>query len=471
MDSQKGKFVRELRGRRFELTLNLLWIGGQPDEPPLGWRVDCAETASAATASLSDSRYDAAILAPPVTDDGCTHELLEYLASEYPRVPVVVYDRRASVAEAVRWIRLGAHDVAGPDDDLAALVEAAAEFYASQRNQGDAGCERWRKTLVGASRAIERTAEIIRMVGPRKCTVLISGETGSGKEMVARALHLASPRAHLPMVTVNAAALPENLLEAELFGHVKGAFTGAIQTRVGRFEQAHRSTLFLDEVGDLPLEIQTKLLRFLQERELERVGSSETVCVDVRLIAATHVNLIERVREGKFREDLYYRLNVVPVTTPPLRERVADIPMLAAHFLEKICGQEEIPRRRLTPEALARLRSHAWPGNVRQLENVVERAVAMSGARLWLLPSDFPSIGPAPHPAVNPVRGAGEAAGLLAVPESGLDYDATVGSIERQILEDAMRKSRGNKTAAAGMLGLKRTTLAAKLRSLRAAAG
>jgi DNA-binding NtrC family response regulator len=452
--------------------LGILWIGGRAERLPAGWRVDAAETASGGDSSGSDAQYDAAVIAAPVVE-GAEHELLEHLAREHPGVPVVVRDLHASAAGAVRWIRLGAHDVAGPDDNLVALLEAAAEFRRTQCSEAASG-EAWRKTLVGASRAIERTAEMIRMVGPRRSTILISGETGTGKEVVARALHLASPRAHLPMITVNAAALPENLLEAELFGHVKGAFTGAIQPRMGRFEQAHRSTLFLDEVGDLPLEIQIKLLRFLQERELERVGSSETVRVDVRLIAATHVNLLERVRAGRFREDLYYRLNVVPVTTPPLRERMADIPLLAAHFLEKICGQEEIPWCRLTPEVVERLKSYAWPGNVRELENAVERAVALSGTRTLLVPSDFPSVGPVPRllaASATAWGSTGEVPATGAVSEGGLDYDATVGSIERQILEEAMRKSGGNKTAAAGMLGLKRTTLAAKLRSLGAVAG
>jgi transcriptional regulator with GAF, ATPase, and Fis domain len=312
--------------------------------------------------------------------------------------------------------------------------------------------------LVGASPPMLRTAELIRLVAGRRSTVLITGETGTGKEMVARAIHHASPRAHLPMVTVNCNALPENLIEAELFGHVRGAFTGAIQHRVGRFEQAHRGTLFLDEIGDLPLDMQAKLLRVLQEREFQRVGSSETIHVDVRLIAATNVDLAARVRERKFREDLYYRLNVVPVSTPPLRDRLEDIPLLAAHFVEKICRQEDLRPRRLTPEALDRLATYSWPGNVRQLENTVERAIALSGDREMLCASDFDLPATTePDP--------------IALPESGLDFDRTVGSIERQILQQAMRKSGGNKTAAAEMLGLKRTTLAAKLKSLNAFAG
>jgi transcriptional regulator with GAF, ATPase, and Fis domain len=305
--------------------------------------------------------------------------------------------------------------------------------------------------LIGSSVLMQRTADLIRLVAGRRSTVLITGETGTGKDMVARAIHWASPRAHLPMVSVNCNALPENLIEAELFGHVKGAFTGAFQHRVGRFEQAHRSTLFLDEIGDLPLDMQTKLLRVLQEREFQRVGSSETIHVDVRLIAATNVDLTARIRERRFREDLYYRLNVVPISTPALRHRLEDIPLLVDHFIEKICRQEEIALRRVEPEALDHLAAYSWPGNVRQLENAVERAIALSGDREALSSMDFelPAAAQSRH-------------------EGGLHFDQTIGNIERQMLEQAMLKSRGNKTAAAEMLGLKRTTLAAKLKSLGA---
>ncbi len=270
----------------------------------------------------------------------------------------------------------------------------------------------WRLSLVGTSPAMQRTTEIIERVASRRATVLISGETGSGKEMIARAIHSASPRAHLPMVVVNAAALPENLIEAELFGHVKGAFTGAVHQRLGRFEQAQRSTLFLDEIGDLPLEMQTKLLRFLQEREFQRLGSSETQRVDVRLIAATNVDLQQRIAEGKFREDLYYRLNVVPIVSPPLRERNEDIPHLARHFVEKVCALEQIPNRILTPGAVDRLKSLLWPGNVRQLENAIEMAIALSGDREELTADDFE----------------------VPVQSCGSGFDHKVNQLERQLL-------------------------------------
>jgi DNA-binding NtrC family response regulator len=407
---------------------------------------------------LSESEFDVAVIVAPLPD--CTaEELLEQLVAT--GIPVIVRDSGATVSDAVRYMRLGAHDVAGLDADLTELIESACEVRSGSRRAEDES-EPWREMLVGSSHAMRRTAEVIALVGGRKSTVLITGETGTGKELVARAIHMASPRAHLAMVPLNCAALPENLLEAELFGHVKGAFTGAVQHRIGRFEQAHHSTLFLDEIGDLPLDTQTKLLRVLQEREFQRLGSSETVRVDVRLIAATNTDLPQRIRDGRFREDLFYRLNVVPISTPPLRERLDDVALLANHFAEKVCRQEGIPTRRLAPETLARLRGYSWPGNVRQLENAIESAIALSGDRQLLSPSDFTLGEPAKCLPATP--------GSISLPAVGLDFDQTVGSIERQILEEAMRKAGGNKTAAAGMLRLKRTTLAAKLKSLKAIA-
>ena len=416
------------------------------------------DSAAAAIEHMRTSSVDVVVIEDPCLGSAhdCTaEELLEAMVQINRNIPIVICDEAASVADVVRYMRLGAHDVVSAGSDAESIIEAAAEFRRSQR-AADSSTELWRKHLVGSSRAMMRTIEIIRLVGSRRSTVLITGETGTGKEMVARAIHLASPRAQQSIVAVNCNALPENLLEAELFGHVKGAFTGAIQHRVGRFEQAHRGTLFLDEVGDLPLDMQTKLLRFLQEREFQRVGSSETIRVDVRLIAATNVDLVQRIREGKFREDLYYRLNVVPIAAPPLRERLEDIPLLAHHFVEKICEQEGITIRRLSPETIERLKNCPWPGNVRQLENVVEMAVALSGTREILYPSDFPL--PTAQ-RVTPINAI-----------ATTDFEQTVGRIERQILEEALRKAHGNKTAAAEMLGLKRTTLAAKLKSLEAVA-
>jgi transcriptional regulator with GAF, ATPase, and Fis domain len=321
----------------------------------------------------------------------------------------------------------------------------------------------WQSLLVGSSPEIRHVTEIIALVAPRRATVLITGETGTGKEVAARALHRAGPRHARPMVAVNCAALPENLLEAELFGHVRGAFTGAVQHRIGRFEQAQGGTLFLDEIGELPLDLQAKLLRVLQEREFQRLGSSESVRTDIRLVAATNCDLGERVQAGRFREDLFYRLNVVPIQMPPLRRRPADIPLLACHFVEKICREEDLPVKAISTEALDCLCRLAWPGNVRQLENAVEMAVALSGDRSLLTAVDFPAS--SPEPALAAAAGSCEAP-LIPVPDDGLDYARTLALIERSILEQALQKTGGNKKAAAQMLRLKRTTLSAKVRTL-----
>jgi DNA-binding NtrC family response regulator len=325
--------------------------------------------------------------------------------------------------------------------------------------------QHWNRMLIGESWEMRQVCRMIELVGPRRATVLITGESGTGKEIAARALHLAGPRGRGPWVAVNCSALPENLLEAELFGHVRGAFTGAMQSRVGRFEQAQGGTLFLDEIGDLPMELQAKLLRVLQEREFQRLGSSETIKTDVRVVTATNCDLMGRVEQGLFREDLYYRLNVVPIPMPPLRQRRADIPMLAEHFVAKICGMEEIPLKSMEPAALERLCGYSWPGNVRQLENAIEAAVALSGDRDTLEPADFPL------PQTVRIRSMASAEiPMIPVPDCGLDYEHTVALFERSILSQALQKTGGNKKAAADMLNLKRTTLSAKMRTLEAAA-
>ena len=316
----------------------------------------------------------------------------------------------------------------------------------------DPSVDPWRQLLIGESPGMRRIAELIALLGARRATVLITGETGTGKELVARALHLAGPRRRAPWVAVNCSALPENLLESELFGHVRGAFTGAVQSRIGRFEQANGGTLFLDEIGDLPPLLQAKLLRALQEREFQRLGSSETIRVDVRVVAATNCDLLARIQRGQFREDLYYRLNVAPVSVPALRRRRGDIPLLAGHFVHKVCRAEDISEKTVSSEAMARLEAHDWPGNVRQLENAVETAVALSGGRNVLEAEDFPL--PQESLAAPPAV------------ENGLNYEEVVARFERSILEQALRKTGGNKKAAADMLGLKRTTLSAKVRSL-----
>ena len=391
--------------------------------------------------------------------------LFEELSSVSPDSPVIVILERHSVNDAVRFIRNGAFECLGPGATACELSNALTGAFGrigERRIPGEgSGTEAWRRLLVGQSPAIERVAKIIRLVAPRRCTLLISGETGSGKEMVARAIHMAGDRSRRPMISVNCGALPENLIEAELFGHVKGAFTGATEHRAGRFEQAQGGTLFLDEIGDLPYDLQAKLLRVLQEREIQKLGGTGTIKVDVRVIAATNANLLGRVQQGSFREDLYYRLNVVPVELPPLREREVDIPLLANHFVRKVCAAEGLSAKSVTSRAMALICAYSWPGNVRQLENVVEQAVVMNAFVDSLDIFDF-----ALPKSVQPEQTGPIAFPGARFPEEGMDFPQTLRQFERVILGQALTKTQGNKTLAAFMLRLPRTTLIHKLRAL-----
>jgi DNA-binding NtrC family response regulator len=434
----------------------------------LGMELILAASAHAAVEFASGRRYDVALASFPLAG-WSPEEMVEELLRHNAAAPVIIHHDSLDIDAAVRLARLGVFDLLStfdPEQEWHEHLERAVEHRRSRSLAALAGAvfdEPWRRFLVGESRKMQQVSEIIRLVGKRRCTVLISGETGTGKELAARAIHDASDRRCMPLVAVNCSALPESLLESELFGHVKGAFTGATGNRIGRFEQANRGTLFLDEVGDLPLELQAKLLRVLQEREFQRLGSSDTIKVDVRVVAATNIDLVEKIRRREFREDLYYRLNVVPIYMPPLHDRRGDIPVLVHHFIEKVCRQEHLPARRIAPETLRRLAQFEWPGNVRQLENAIEMAVVMSGERTDLLPSDFPF--PAPSEGKPVIL---DQVPRISVPDEGLDFEEIVSSIERDILEQALQKTGGNKKLAAEMLRLKRTTLTAKLKSLEA---
>lgn len=427
--------------------------------------------ADSALVYLRQLRSPVALLAPLSLADPSPAQFLDEVHRITPRLPVLFMASRSDAPEDLflmsqELMRRGAHAILTPEMDPAAIAVAIQQAREISRALIESPIEEpWRKHLVGASRPMNLVADTIRLVGPRRATVLITGESGTGKEMAARALHLASPRAHLPMVAINCNAIPDTLLEAELFGHTKGAFTGAQTARVGRFEQANQGTLFLDEIGDLPMDLQSKLLRVLQEREVQRLGSSETVKVDVRVIAATNADLPEKISQGKFREDLYYRLNVVPLVMPALRDRLDDLPILVHHFLDKVCKLEGLPAKLLTTESLDRLRQYAWPGNVRELENTVEKAVALSGDRRLLYPADFELAR-----ARRPLPVSGGLAGIT-LPDCGLDFEQTMGSLELHLLEQALKKANGNKTQAADLLRLKRTTLTAKLKVLEASVG
>ncbi len=323
----------------------------------------------------------------------------------------------------------------------------------------------------GRSGAMRRLCGEIRMVAERSATVLLTGPTGVGKERVARAIHDAGPRAERPFIAVNCAGIPAGLLEDEFFGHVKGSFTGAVAGRAGRFIQADGGTLFLDEVGELPLELQPKLLRAVQEREVTPVGAAQAILVDVRIIAATNVDLAERVAYGSFRQDLYYRLNVFPIAAPPLSERLEDIPALAEHFCRACCRREGIEPKRLADDAVAGLVARPWPGNVRELQNAVEAAVIRAGGRAAVAAEDFgltPSLRPSPPPRVGPGRAWDSSGGAGAAPGA---YQRVVASFERSLILNALARSKGNKTEAARRLGLRRTTLVEKLKRLERTAG
>ena len=437
----------------------ILWVNAgysvNSEETLAGLEITC-ETPAGALNSLRNKGFDAVVLQFPIPH-WTAPALLAQMRTLSRDTPVLIRDPEATVADAVRLARQGVDGMlTGDKQDAGLILELITQTRKKELPLSPASAE---TLLIGNSRQIQRVCQIIRLVGARRATVLITGETGTGKELAARALHQAGPRARGPWVAVNCSALPGNLLEAELFGHVKGAFTGAVQTRIGRFEQAQGGTLLLDEIGDLPPDLQAKLLRVLQEREFQRLGSSETIQADIRVVAATNCDLARRIEQGSFREDLYYRLNVVPLAMPALRDRVGDIPLLAAYLVEKICRSEGIPLKSIRPAAVDELCRFSWPGNVRQLENSIEMAVALSADRRELMPEDFPLHAPAPVRAITDPP-------VVSVPDSGLDYERTLAWIERSILDQALRKTGGNKKAAAAMLHLKRTTLSAKVRSL-----
>jgi DNA-binding NtrC family response regulator len=323
-------------------------------------------------------------------------ELLDRVLQQNPQTLVVLTAGFPTTGQIIEATQRGAHDVLRKESlafELRPVVESALQVREERRSADKPTAELpkhdSRVKMIGVSRALQEVFKLVGRVARTDAPVLIAGESGTGKELVAKAVHEYSPRRQKEMITINCGAIPENLLESELFGHEKGSFTGAIARREGRFEQADGGTLFLDEIGDMPLTIQVKLLRVLQDGTFSRVGSNETISTDVRIIAATHKNLAEEVAAGRFREDLYYRLNVVEIRIPPLRERREDIPLLAEFFLQRITKKNGMARIRLSAEAINAMQSHHWPGNVRELENTIARACALASSSI-LLPADIP---------------------------------------------------------------------------------
>jgi len=311
--------------------------------------------------------------------------------------------------------------------------------------------------IIGKSRAIQEVFRLIDRVAPTDSTVLILGESGTGKELVARAIHAKSRRREGPFVPVNCGAIPEELLESELFGYERGAFTGATRSKPGRFELAHGGTIFLDEIAEMSPKLQVKLLRILQERRVERLGSERAVPVDIRIIAATNKNLEKEVAEGRFREDLYFRLNVIPIQLPPLRERKEDIPILAEYFLARFCEREELPPKKLSKGALQRLIEYHWPGNVRELENLMERLVILTEGEI-IEEKDLPE-----H-----IRATPSVSDLTPgkFPAEGFSLPRALREFERDLILRALEISGGVKSRAAKLLGIKRTTLIEKMKRL-----
>jgi DNA-binding NtrC family response regulator len=370
-------------------------------------------------------------------------------------LPVVIMTAYGSVESAVEAMKLGASDyVLKPFslEELALVVGKeldASRLREENRSLREALGRRYQyENIVARSEKMQAVLALVERVAPTNATVLIGGESGVGKDLVARAIHQHSHRAAGPFVKINSTAIPETLLESELFGYEKGAFSGATASKPGKFELANKGTLFLDEIGDVPQAIQVKLLRVLQEREFERLGGTKTLKVDVRLIAATNRDLRAALEEGTFREDLYYRLNVVAIDIPPLREHKEDIPDLARFFLEKFSRESNGPSKRITPAALERLVDFHWPGNVRELENILQRAVALSaGDVIDAADIHFDPVPPRPPAEIAPVLSEG----------------MTLDQWEEEIIREALRRANGNKSQAARSLGLSRNALRYRL--------
>lgn len=375
-------------------------------------------------------------------------EVLKHAREINPRLPVIMLTAHGTIETAIEAMKMGAVDYITKPFDLDELklvikqnlmvcqLETEVSFLRSELTKKY-------KNMVGKSESFQEIIHLIERVSQTNVNVLITGESGTGKEVAAVAIHQNSPRKNGPFVPVNCAALPEQLLESELFGHEKGAFTGAYSRKIGRFELADNGTIFLDEIGEIPLNMQVKLLRVLQEKSFERVGGTETLTVNVRVIAATNRQLEEAIKEGKFREDLYYRLNVVPIHMPPLRERHEDIPLLAEHFLQKL--KPTYGAKRISPAALELLQRYNWPGNIRELQNIIERAVIICRGD-EILPEHLP----------NEIRGTqaeSESGIVINFPDKGVSLE----EVEKHLLIKALEKSKGNQSKAAELLGITRS--------------
>ena len=393
-------------------------------------------------------------------------ELVRQLKEISPSTVGIIFTGHATIENAVDAMKAGAYDyITKPfhADEILVVLERALEYQ--RLNRENMSLRRQLKAkykfenIISDHEKMLAIFEIVEKVADSDSTVLVYGESGTGKELIARALHYNSHRQDKPLIPINCGAIPEELLESELFGYEKGAFTGAASSRIGRFELAHTGTIFLDEIGEMSPSLQVKLLRVLQEREFERVGGTRTIKVDVRIIAATNKDLEAMVEKNEFREDLFYRLNVIPIELPALRERRSDIPLLVQHFMEHFNAQKHRDIEGVLPEALERLTAYHWPGNVRELENVIERITILKGSGVIAL-EDLP----------EKIMRSFKSGGMVPnidVPDEGLDFDAVVQTFEKHLLTRALDKTHGVKAKAAVLLHMNRTTLVEKVKKLR----
>jgi two-component system response regulator PilR (NtrC family) len=427
-----------------------------------GMEVATATGFAEARAQLEEDDFDL-VMTDVQMPGGSGIELLRSLKESAPETVVIVMTAFATTETAIEAMKEGAYDYLTKPfkiDEVRLVVNKALEkkllSVENKRLRSELRTQARQRVLIGTSAAMQRVYDLMAQVAATRTSVLVCGESGTGKELVARGIHDLSERRDKAFVAVNCGAIPENLLESELFGHVKGSFTGAVNNKPGLFEVAHGGTLFLDEVGELPQTLQVKLLRALQEKQVRRVGGNSDTAVDVRIVTATNRDLHAEAQAGRFREDLYYRLNVIQLTLPPLRERMEDVPLLAQHFLEKFAREQGQPPRRLSDAALARILAHDFPGNVRELENTIERAVALCRGDV-IEPELLPSALLAP-------RAAGSSAAQL--PTHGASLDDLMGAFERDLLLAALAKTGGVKKRAAQLLGITFRSLRYRLEKL-----
>jgi DNA-binding NtrC family response regulator len=427
----------------------------------LGYEVAEATNGPDAIESLSEGHYDIVVtdLKLPGTDG---MEILRAIQPRAPQTLGILVTGYGTIQNAIQAMRLGVFEYLLKPvnfEELQLVLERAREFQRLHMENRQYRQEIQRRfsprSLIGHSKSMRRILDLIEKVADSDSTILIFGETGTGKELVARAIHYRSNRMDKPLVPINCAAIPGDLLESELFGYEKGAFTGANRTKAGRFELANGGSLFLDEIGEMSPQLQVKLLRVLQERSFERLGAVKSIQVDVRIIAATNRDLEAFIRDGKFREDLYYRLSVIPIHIPPLRDRKEDIPLLVQHFLEIFNKQKSREVGGISPRAMEALVHYSWPGNVRELENLMERLVVLKRAGtidLEDLPEKFR------------VGDSQDNLGRILLPEDGIQLDAAVHRLEKELILQALKRTQGVKKEAARLLGMKRTTLIQKMK-------